>query len=95
MNLVGSQTQRIQAQVEKIAQCSAEFVESAVVAEGKVGEAKWAGVVQVFRLSNHGSAQYGYGWIAETPGGKQIVVSLEDSRICSARSAVRCWIKTR
>ncbi len=90
-----SYIQELRDVIRRVHGAEAEHVESVPVKEMFKGETVWEGVVEVFDLKNHPTAQRVYAWAHETdkPGQRRYVTVLHISRVTSAIDAVRMAIR--
>ena len=80
--------------VEGMHQCTAEFAESVPVNEVFNGRTVWEGIVQVFKLTGHPSANLCYAWSSPIDGStkRKFFAVLNIPPVISAQEAVRAAI---
>jgi hypothetical protein len=84
----------LQKAVERMHNCSAQFFEAVPVSETFEGEIVWEGMVHVFDLAGHQTANRAYAWSSPIEGSdkRRIFAVLQLPPIKSARDAVKAAI---
>ena len=72
--------------------CIAKFVQSVPVREGIRGQPVWEGVVHIFDLEGHPTANRAYAWSHEEDGKRRSITMLHLPPITSPKEAVRAVI---
>lgn len=74
--------------------CTAHWVESVPVKEEFEGQAVWEGIVQVFKLVDHLTAEKCYAWsyIVDDSGKRKVFAVLHQGPVDSPENAVRAAI---
>lgn len=87
-------TEALQDAIRNLHGCGSRFVESVPVTETFKGETVWDGVVQVFDLIDHPTAQRAYAWSHAVEGSdnRRFVVVLYAGPVDSPLAAVRASI---
>ena len=87
-------TTALQGVIRYLHGCGSQFVESVPVTETFNGETIWEGVVQVFDLVNHPTAERAYAWshVFEQSGNRRFVVVLHEEPVDSPQTAVRAAV---
>lgn len=84
----------LQSHVERLHGCRAEFREVVAVREEFEGETAWEGLVHVFGLSSHPSAEACYAWSSpvEESENRRFYAVLHTAEVDSPKKAVRAAI---
>lgn len=87
-------TSELRATVEKMHNCTARLVGLAPVSESVAGKPVWEGLVHVFALERHPSAERVYAWSSSIEGSsnRRFVAVLHTPQFASPADAVRASI---